>query len=85
VRVKLPDWQRKRIASKLETGGAIVAMRQRGHRWDDLVAAFNLGDSREAKRLAVHYLLASSVRPPESAQDASSDEPPAQAADDASA
>jgi hypothetical protein len=83
--MKLPDWQRRRIASKLETGGAIVAMRQRGHRWDDLAAAFNLGDSREAKRLAVHYLLASSVRPPESAQDASSEDSPAQAGDDRSA
>jgi hypothetical protein len=33
----------------------------------------------------VHYLLASSARPPQDAQDASSEDPPAQADDGASA
>ena len=62
--ITLPPWARAREQRQLETGGAIVALRQKGHRWDDLARAFDL-DTQEVRRLAVRYLLASATQGPQ--------------------
>lgn len=45
----------------LETGGAILSLRQRGYRWTDIVEALDLGDEHEARKLAGRYLLAATA------------------------
>lgn len=67
--VPLPAWAQARQQRQLETGGAIVSLRQRGYRWDDLAAAFDLGDAHEARRLAIRYLLASATERPQETSD----------------
>ena len=67
--IPLPAWAQARHQRQLETGGAIVSLRQRGYRWDDLAAAFDLGDAHEARRLAAQYLLASATDRPRGASD----------------
>ena len=54
--------QRRRRGDRLATGGAIVALRQRGYRWADLADALGLADQEEARRLAVEYLLAADAQ-----------------------
>jgi len=76
----LPAWAWRRQQRDLERGGAIVSLRQRGYTWADLVDAFGLGDHYEARKLAVHYLLAS-AGPREAAQEGAGDAQAATAAD----
>jgi len=57
-RAPLSPWAAARRQWAIETGGAIVAQRFRGTRWDDLAAAYRLTDANAARSLAVGYLLA---------------------------
>lgn len=54
----LPPWLVRRHDHQLRVGGAIVAGRTRGARWDDLAKQFSLIDANAARSLAAGYLLA---------------------------
>ena len=74
-KLSLPSWARDRLQQRLEQGGAATALRGRGYTWTEIADALGLGDDREARRTAMNYLLYSSARPIESAQDASEGAP----------
>lgn len=73
--ITLPPWAKDRLQRRLETGGAIVALRQRRYTWAQIADSLDLGDDREAQRLATNYLLYSSTRPPQTAQDGREGDP----------